>query len=468
MNLRSNFPKDENSTQDGVNVATSDNDTADSGSNKLSTLSSIPTHPCDSMKIKKQIFNQKQKVEESVESEILEIDYCTVLNKVLPSNIRVIAWKEVTPQFSARFSAGSRTYRYFFVNRKFSDKFVKHDNMLAMPIVNADTLNSDTDTVDSSYDYYDLDVDRMNKAAQYLIGDHDFRNLCKMDVTSVSNFRRLIYSAEVKRFCGRGDEESSSGGSSVQGEECVYMLEITGRAFLWHMVRCIMSVLFLVGHRLEEPTVIQKLLDIDKTPARPSYNFAPELPLVLHHCSFDNLEFNNHSPKVLYSLVQHYNTIYENSMIAAMRSRNAMEQVLNLPVRLRDAQEYLNGFKHKEGLTKPSELFDSEIPAVLSSGENTSMISEIDGEPNTKRLRANPSLNQNVVFSKCLQYLKLNCNIIPHSNNIDAGGCNYTPLFQVSGGCSIFYNYIVYIWVMVENIMYCILPCDYQIFPLVM
>jgi tRNA U38,U39,U40 pseudouridine synthase TruA len=39
----------------------------------------------------------------------------------------------------------------------------------------------------------------MNEAASLLVGDHDFRNLCKMDMAHVSNFRRLVlssYSAE--------------------------------------------------------------------------------------------------------------------------------------------------------------------------------------------------------------------------------------------------------------------------------
>jgi tRNA U38,U39,U40 pseudouridine synthase TruA len=30
----------------------------------------------------------------------------------------------------------------------------------------------------------------MNEAAALLVGDHDFRNLCKMDMAHVSNFRR--------------------------------------------------------------------------------------------------------------------------------------------------------------------------------------------------------------------------------------------------------------------------------------
>ena len=40
-----------------------------------------------------------------------EIDYVRVLNRVLPPDIRVLAWQPVPQQFSARFSATHRTYK---------------------------------------------------------------------------------------------------------------------------------------------------------------------------------------------------------------------------------------------------------------------------------------------------------------------------------------------------------------------
>mgnify|MGYP003876159999 CR=1 FL=1 len=38
----------------------------------------------------------------------------------------------------------------------------------------------------------------MKQAARYLVGTHDFRNLCKMDVVHVSNFVRC----DLSRRCG--------------------------------------------------------------------------------------------------------------------------------------------------------------------------------------------------------------------------------------------------------------------------
>lgn len=48
----------------------------------------------------------------SKSSEVFELNYCQLLNRVLPPDIRVLGWSEVSEQFSARFSSTHRTYRY--------------------------------------------------------------------------------------------------------------------------------------------------------------------------------------------------------------------------------------------------------------------------------------------------------------------------------------------------------------------
>ena len=44
-----------------------------------------------------------------------EIDYVGVINRCLPDDIRVLGWAPVGDHFSARFSADSRAYKYFFM-----------------------------------------------------------------------------------------------------------------------------------------------------------------------------------------------------------------------------------------------------------------------------------------------------------------------------------------------------------------
>lgn len=43
-----------------------------------------------------------------------ELNYCKMLNSLLPKDIRIIAWSQVKDGFSARFDCGSRTYKYWF------------------------------------------------------------------------------------------------------------------------------------------------------------------------------------------------------------------------------------------------------------------------------------------------------------------------------------------------------------------
>ncbi|KAM9269435.1 tRNA pseudouridine(38/39) synthase isoform 1-T1 [Morus bassanus] len=157
-----------------------------------------------------------------------ELRYTHILNRVLPPDIRALAWAPVEPNFSARFSCLKRTYRYFF------------------PCA-------------------DLDVALMHVAAQRYVGTHDFRNLCKMDVANgVVNFQRTILSAGVT-WVERGGE------TGLQDPFRLCQFEVTGQAFLYHQVRCMMAILFLIGQRMESPEIIDELLDVEKNPRKPQY-----------------------------------------------------------------------------------------------------------------------------------------------------------------------------------------------------
>lgn len=154
-----------------------------------------------------------------------EIHYTHILNRVLPPDIRVLAWAPVDPGFSARFSCLERTYRYFFPRA-------------------------------------DLDIETMNCAAQKYVGTHDFRNLCKMDVANgVINFQRTILSAQVQLV---GEER-------WQDPFQLCQFEVTGQAFLYHQVRCMMAILFLIGQGMEKPDIIDELLNVEKNPQKPQY-----------------------------------------------------------------------------------------------------------------------------------------------------------------------------------------------------
>ncbi|OVA08112.1 Pseudouridine synthase I [Macleaya cordata] len=171
-----------------------------------------------------------------------EIDYVRVLNRVLPNDIRVLGWCPAPTDVHARFSCLSREYKYLFWR----------DN---------------------------LDISAMEKAGKKFVGEHDFRNFCKMDAVNVHNYRRHITSFEIST-CDERSEDSQ-----------LWAMTIKGSAFLWHQVRCMVAVLFMIGQGLESPSVIDALLDTNKIPRKPQYTMAPELPLILQSCEFEGLNF---------------------------------------------------------------------------------------------------------------------------------------------------------------------------------
>lgn len=221
-----------------------------------------------------------------------EIQWCKILNKILPKDIRCVCSAEVEPEFSARFSCKKRTYRYFF------------------PIGV-------------------LDLELMRKAGNYLKGTHDFRNFAKLDKTKlITNYIRTIDSVRIVKFQSDGrlpvadrddlnvhenqtineddkmqdqkaeqnDEQKSeqkvdhadqSMTDGTNNPRDIYELRIESSAFLWHQIRCIVSVLFCIGAGQEDPELVLDLFDQEKFALKPVYKLAYELPLVLFDCAFD-------------------------------------------------------------------------------------------------------------------------------------------------------------------------------------
>ena len=228
-----------------------------------------------------------------------ELDYVTMLNRVLPDDIRALAWRAVVPEFSARFSCASRTYRYFF--------------------------SRESPKTSEAYD-----VDAMRDAAARLVGVHDFRNFCKMDVLHVKNFRRVVYSAAI--------HEEGSG----------LYFEIHGQAFLWHMVRSLVAVLFLVGDGREAPTIVDELLDVDTCPRKPQYLIADERPLVLHRCDYDTLDPDRSPlPEPLSYLSDHFQAAHRKAVVELAKRTNDLRRLDAFSVRKRDLDARLGALGHE-------------------------------------------------------------------------------------------------------------------------
>jgi tRNA pseudouridine(38-40) synthase len=232
---------------------------------------------------------QEEKQDEELQIvDMQELDYCKILNGVLPETIRCLGWTPVSDEYSARFSARDRTYRYFFVRRN-------------------------------------LNLQAMEEGLNRMVGTHDFRNLCKMDTEAVSNFIRVIkYAKVVVQPSPSSSSEPQEDPGNSEREICYF--EICGQAFLWHMIRCIVSVCFMIGKDLEDPSVVTELLDVKKHPGKPAYPMASDLPLVLHQCSFQNVTFGHSS----LNLWEVHNTLehqWEQAALAAERLRNALDSL---------------------------------------------------------------------------------------------------------------------------------------------
>jgi tRNA pseudouridine38-40 synthase len=128
-------------------------------------------------------------------------------NAALPDDVAVVAAEEVSPDFDARRSARSRTYRYRIWRRREPSPFEQRRSLwYSRP----------------------LDEERLADAADLLLGRHDF---CAFTPTETQHtaFVRNVLRAEWHR---RGD---------------ALEFEITADGFLRHMVRT------LVGTMLERP-----------------------------------------------------------------------------------------------------------------------------------------------------------------------------------------------------------------------
>ncbi|CAH6718343.1 tRNA pseudouridine(38/39) synthase [[Candida] jaroonii] len=168
-----------------------------------------------------------------------ELPYITILNSLLPSDIRITALSLRPPvDFDARFSCKYRHYRYL-INKE------------------------------------GLDIDLMNEAAAKYVGIHDFRNFCKLDGSKqITNYNREVYSSKI-----------------IEHDDDFYIFDLKGSAFLWHQVRCMVAILFTVGQKLEAPTLVDDLLNVEKYPTKPNYEMANDIPLILYDCVFPEMEW---------------------------------------------------------------------------------------------------------------------------------------------------------------------------------
>ncbi|NPA72285.1 MAG: tRNA pseudouridine(38-40) synthase TruA [Gammaproteobacteria bacterium] len=149
-------------------------------------------------------------------------------NTKLPTDIRISWAKEVTDTFHARFSAGSRQYRYVIFNR---------------PVASAVLANRVTHVSAP------LDDKAMHEAAQSLLGEHDFSSF-RASGCQANNAIRTVEKVSVTR------------------QADFIFIDIQANAFLHHMVRNITGTLLQVGQNKSPVEWVAEVLALqDRTKA---------------------------------------------------------------------------------------------------------------------------------------------------------------------------------------------------------
>ena len=92
------------------------------------------------------------------------------------------------------------------------------------------------------FSYRTFDVAKMQQAAKYLVGEHDFKSFCQVGA-QVDSTVRTLYSVEVEE----------------QGSDLV--IRVCGNGFLYNMVRIIAGTLMEVGQGKRAPEEMPSILD---------------------------------------------------------------------------------------------------------------------------------------------------------------------------------------------------------------
>ncbi|MDP0588886.1 MAG: tRNA pseudouridine(38-40) synthase TruA [Candidatus Endonucleobacter bathymodioli] len=143
------------------------------------------------------------------------------VNANLPDTIAVNWVQSVSDDFHARFSALWRRYRYIIYNH----------NIRPTHLPKGLTWN-----------YWPLDEVRMQEAARYLVGEHDF-NSYRSARCQAKNPKRTIHHLSINRY------------------RRLVVIDIKANAFLQHMVRNIAGVLMEIGCGKREPIWAKDVLD---------------------------------------------------------------------------------------------------------------------------------------------------------------------------------------------------------------
>lgn len=147
--------------------------------------------------------------------------FAKAINSQLKKSIVIKSAEEVDENFHSRYSVKSKTYRYI-INNSENGTAIYRNLEYHFPIK--------------------LDYEKMNEAAKFFIGEHDFKAFKASGTSSKSSVRKII-------------------DASVKKENERIIIEVTGTGFLYNMVRIISGTLLEVGEGKIKPSDITKIIE---------------------------------------------------------------------------------------------------------------------------------------------------------------------------------------------------------------
>ena len=183
-----------------------------------------------------------------LDTELTDGELKKYLNRYLPEDVAVTGIERVPPRFHARLNACWKVYHYQIA---FGEAKPVFERKLVYRVEEV------------------LDFEKMEKAAKFLEGTHDFRAFCAnkhMKKSTVRTVRRI--------------------GIQVHKKDGMASVTFTGDGFLYHMVRILMGTLLEVGMGKRRPEDMEALLE---SRDREQAGFtAPAQGLFLDYVSYDS------------------------------------------------------------------------------------------------------------------------------------------------------------------------------------
>lgn len=193
------------------------------------------------------------------DSKLRLIAFLDGLNRFLPEDVAIVKVEDVNLDFSSRFSAKSRKYEYYLINRRTKS-----------------AVNNKRITIYK----YPLDFGKMKKATEYLIGKHDFSSFRAAQCQAKGPITEL-YSIKFEEIVHLGEN--------------VIKVSIHGRSFLHNMIRIIMGTLVEIGRTDLPPEHMLEVLNAkDRTKAGPT--LAPDGLYFTDVDYGENIQVFDHEP----------------------------------------------------------------------------------------------------------------------------------------------------------------------------